>query len=192
MQYARTTDNNRVEATPNVTAFCECCNSEVIPKCGTINIWHFAHKADADCDPWYEPESKWHRDWKANFSPECREVVIGKHRADIKTKGLVIELQNSPISAEEIKEREQFYGNMIWIINAEAFWDNFFIGDKENYSTFYWKHGRKCWGVAKRPIYLDMGDGYLHFFEIKKMYPESKCRGWGKYHERQPLLKKWQ
>ena len=60
------------------------------------------------------------------------EVVIKGdleiHRADIKTKaGLVLELQNSSISQRDIRRRELFYGNMIWLINAEIFKQNFSI-----------------------------------------------------------------
>src|SRR5690606_23934181 len=41
--------------------------------------------------------------------------------------GLVLELQNSSISSTTIKIREQFYGNIVWLINANNFKDNFRI-----------------------------------------------------------------
>lgn len=102
-------------------AKCSGCGDDVIAKCGEIKIWHWAH-VNKECDSWYEPESAWHIGWKSLAPPDNQEVVIGPHRADIRTsKGTVIELQHSPISPEEIREREQFYGDMIWIFDASAF-----------------------------------------------------------------------
>ena len=109
-------------------AICPVCKNEVISKCGEIITWHWAHKAN-DCDLWHENESDWHIGWKSRFPEECREVVIGKHRADVKTSKCVVELQSSSISSEEIREREIFYGDMIWLINAREFWDNLHIYD---------------------------------------------------------------
>lgn len=52
-----------------------------------------------------------------------------RHAADVKTdQGLVIEFQNSSISPSTIRIREEYYGNMIWVINAESFKDNFRLG----------------------------------------------------------------
>lgn len=182
MQYA-ILNNERVEATPNTTAICPVCKSTVISKCGTIMVWHWAHESKEDCDTWFEPESEWHRDWKEYFKPEEREVVIGNHRADIKHNGLVIELQNSTISAQEIQEREQFYGNMIWIVNGEDFYgNNLQTYSKNDYDPFRWKHPRKCWQFAKKPIYIDCSkfEAKFHLFKIGKIYPGLPCRGWGK------------
>ncbi|MBL7893856.1 MAG: hypothetical protein JNK50_01090 [Bacteroidia bacterium] len=46
----------------------------MLAKCGTINIWHWAHEAIENCDDWYEPETQWHRDWKEHFGEECSEM----------------------------------------------------------------------------------------------------------------------
>lgn len=181
MQYAITTTGERISPTPEIHALCPGCKDTLIAKCGSINIWHFAHK-NKDCDPWYEPESEWHRKWKEFWPVENREVVIGNHRADIRTKiGTVIELQNSSISAEEIQEREQFYGKMIWIVNAESFKDNIILYEKDGYFSFRWKHPRKCWYKSTKSIYLDFGE---ILFRIKKLYPG---RGWGKLVERKVI-----
>lgn len=113
----------RLLASPKSQAFCPTCGGEVIAKCGEIVSWHWAHK-QCDCDPWYEPESDWHINWKQKFPQSWQEVTVGNHRADISTPSGVIELQNSPLSASEIYERENFYGRMIWIVNAQKFKEN--------------------------------------------------------------------
>ena len=106
---------------------CPHCKSEVIAKCGSINVWHWAH-IDRDCDLWSEPESDWHKEWKEKVPLKNREVTINNHRADILlAKGLVVELQNSSISVENIRERENFYGEMVWLFNAQEFMNNCII-----------------------------------------------------------------
>lgn len=116
---------------------CQCCDKPTIAKCGSRMIHHWAHKSLVDCDNWWETETKWHRDWKNLFPVDWQEIthidqITGEiHRADVKTNyGLVIELQNSPISYEEQISREEFYKEMIWIINGEKFKNNFHILDK--------------------------------------------------------------
>jgi hypothetical protein len=97
----------------------------MIAKCGKHNIWHWAHKTRENCDPWWEPETQWHRDWKDRFPEAWHEVshidsTSGEvHIADVQTiHGLVVEFQHSRITEEELKSREAFYGNMIWIVDG--------------------------------------------------------------------------
>lgn len=153
-------ENEKVSAEPNKTAKCSYCNEELIPKCGSIKIWHWAHKRGNECDKWREPETEWHLEWKNQFPGNCQEVIIEKqgvkHIADIKTNdGKVIELQNSNISSENIAERERFYGNMIWIINGNTIGKNIFVKNKERYATFKWKFPPKSWWVSEKPIFVD-------------------------------------
>ncbi len=123
MQYAISLESGqRIEAASGLVGQCPGCATSLIPKCGPIVVHHWAHRGSADCDPWYEGETLWHRQWKGLFPASWREVVVGPHRADIKRPdGWVIEFQNSPISALDIREREAFYRKIIWIVNAEEF-----------------------------------------------------------------------
>ena len=162
MQYAYDEHRTRVEAVKNLRAWCPCCGVEVLAKCGQIIVHHWAHKADLDCDCWYEPETEWHRGWKALANPERIEVVCGEHRADIKTaRGQVVELQNSAISPGEIAEREAYYRNMIWLVNASHFLDRIYVMDRYPATKsfkFRWKNHRPSWRYAKKPVFLDLGD----------------------------------
>jgi competence CoiA-like predicted nuclease len=113
-------------------AKCPLCDEVLIGKCGEIYAWHWQHKKDRNCDPWKEHETEWHRKWKAEFPDDWQEVIVEsegeRHFADIKTpEGLVIEFQNSSISSSTIRLRENFYDNMIWIVNAGTFKNNFSI-----------------------------------------------------------------
>ena len=187
MQYAfDLSTDERIEPFPGARALCPSCKADVIAKCGDINSWHWAHVSTDDCDTWSEGETLWHREWKEYFKPEECEVVMGNHRADIRTSaGRVIELQHSPISTTEIEERERFYGRgIVWVVDASGFIENMDFRKKVDHSTFRWKWPRKTWASASRPVYLDPGEesGWgQYIFRLNKMYGETPCGGWGKW-----------
>lgn len=118
---------------PSARGICPQCGKKVFSKCGEINIWHWSHFKDENCETWSEPESFWHKHWKMTFGKDNSEIVIEKdgkkHRADILTnERVVIELQNSPIKSSVIKAREDFYGcRMLWVINGLDFKENFIV-----------------------------------------------------------------
>lgn len=130
MQFGIDENNHRIKpAFSGQKTKCPMCGGTLIGKCGDIYTWHWQHTNNRECDPWKEHETQWHRDWKSRFPEEQREIIIvnenEKHIADIRnSKGMVIEFQNSSISTDTIKIREQFYDNMIWVINASIFRHN--------------------------------------------------------------------
>lgn len=91
---------------------------------------HWRHDS-GDCDSWSEPEGEWHLMWKGLFNPRYCEVFMRDpesqevHRADVLCprpdgRGVVLELQHSPISEEERSAREAFYSQenrMFWLLN---------------------------------------------------------------------------
>src|SRR5258708_11818709 len=110
----------RVEAYAGGRGMGRRCNGEVIAKCGTHRVAHWAHRGMRDCD-----ETDWHRAWKNNFPAECQEFIQHdgqsgeKHIADVRTPhGLVIEFQHSHLDPLERAERERFYGNMVWVVDG--------------------------------------------------------------------------
>jgi len=128
----------------------------VIAKCGDLVVHHWAHRA-ADCDPWSEPETPWHREWKSHAPQHRQEVVIGRHRADVVApNGVVVEIQHSNIAGGEVRERERFYKRMLWIFDAREASETgrILIGACE-----------KCDGRGKRPARIDC----------------SKCDGTGEW-----------
>lgn len=161
MQFAVTETQERVEATKGARARCPVCESTVVAKCGAIVVHHWAHEAGEDCDPWFEPETEWHRRWKSLFPQDRVEVPFGDHRADVLTrKGTVVELQNSAISPQDIAARERFYKQMVWVVNAEPFVDRLFVLDRYGSGNLFklrWKHSRPSWLYARKPVYLDLG-----------------------------------
>jgi len=180
---------DHVEPTQGARSTCPSCGAPVIAKCGRVMVWHWAHEANSDCDPWSEPTTEWHLAWQRRVPVECREVVIGPHRADIvlplEDGRMVVEIQHSGISIEEIREREEFYGRMIWIFDAtEATkagrltirkpWmesTHMFLDAKSGEHSgeqsagpyiWEWRRGRSSLRHCKRPVLLDTGDKLLN------------------------------
>jgi len=123
MKFALTT-GGRIEAFPGGRGVCPSCRGEVIAKCGSHRIPHWAHRGIRDCDSWAEPETEWHRAWKNQFPVEFQEYVqhdeFGeRHIADVRTNhGLVLEFQHSHLNPQERAARERFYKNMLWIVDG--------------------------------------------------------------------------
>lgn len=179
-------DGQRRPAAPGLRGTCPGCGGPVIAKCGTILVWHWAHEA-ADCDPWSEPESAWHLGWKAAFSRSRTEVVIGPHRADVVTpRDIVVELQHSPISPEEIEEREQFYDRMVWLFDGRAYRKHFEMRRKGDVHTFRWKHPRKSVWTCEKTVFLDFGPEGV--FALRRVYPKIPCGGWGEWLSPQQFI----
>jgi hypothetical protein len=80
----------------------------------------------------------------------------------------VLEIQRSGISPEEIREREQFYGGMAWLLNGHDFWENLeLIKVDGEYYQFRWKHARKTWITANKTIFIDTPFGLFKVKNIK-------------------------
>lgn len=192
------TQTGKATASPGASGTCPSCGASLVPKCGSIVSWHWAHKS-CDCDKWSEPESEWHINWKMQFPPDWHELVKGPHRADIGTERGFIEIQRSSISAGEIREREEFYKRMIWVVWAGdwcleeyLFWHyrkfspftkRHIYGTPEPWERHAWEQARlmqlkkphyqwspprKTWFAAQKPIFLDFGGPFLD--KVIKMY----------------------
>ena len=192
MMYADTA-LGRVEASPGLQGTCPACGHPCRPKCGKINVHHWAHHARADCDPWAEPMTEWHLGWQLAVPPERREVVMGPHRADIVTaSGGVVEIQHSSISADAITAREEFYGErMAWIFDATQAHITVSpmpLGSPRGLSAevhFKWTNCRRSVAACRRPVFLDLGNGrVLHSPErfvsdgAGLLYTRASVEGW--------------
>jgi hypothetical protein len=175
MQHALV-NGEKTEAQPSLRGVCRICGGVTIAKCGQHMVWHWAHKSRAVCDRWWESETEWHRHWKDQFPKEwqeiiCHDITGEKHIADIKTPhGTAVEFQHSPLDPEEMRSREAFYGDMIWVVNGtrSELDPGFFrmgIHPKPTAPSppahqLDW-HGRGKillnWSQAEKPVYLDFG-----------------------------------
>lgn len=115
----------RQEAQPRLLGACPACGSPMVAKCGEERIWHWAHKGCDQCDPWWENEGPWHREWKGRFPEAWQEVVrrgadAERHIADVQTdRGWVLEFQHSYLDPKERRSRDAFYRpKLIWVVDA--------------------------------------------------------------------------
>jgi hypothetical protein len=117
-------NNQRIEASPSASGTCPGCGADLVARCGTKNVHHWAHRGRRHCDHWWENETDWHRAWKKEFSPDWQEIPARDaegelHIADVKTPdGLTIEFQHSAIKPDEVIKRTKFYDQVIWIVDA--------------------------------------------------------------------------
>jgi competence protein CoiA len=179
MQFALV-DGYSTEPTPGQKGTCRNCGAPMIAKCGHHKLWHWAHKSRLHCDPWWEPETEWHRGWKNQFPKDWHEVIHfdpktgEKHIADVKiVHGLVIEFQHSAIKPDEMKARERFYENMIWIVDGcrgelDSAHFNLSLGGCINEAPVAYSlrwHGRsklfENWIQATKPVFIDFGGANL-------------------------------
>jgi len=170
----------RIAASPGASGVCPACGTRLVTKCGSVVVWHWAHATSADCDPWSEPDSAWHRSWQDAVPPARRERIIGPHRADIlAANGTIVELQHSYICQEEIAEREDFYGKMIWLFDATGCSDRLFVRELAGrpYVTFRWMHPKKTIAACRKPVCLDLGSGRI--LRVGRIYTAAPCGGWG-------------
>ncbi len=172
MQYAITRARERVAPAPGLEGFCPICEERLIPRCGEIVVWHWAHEKSTDCDPWWEPETEWHRSWKGFASTDRVEVAMGEHRADIVSHdGRVIELQHSSIDPEQIRSREAFYKRMVWLIDGQPFLGNLRVEIFDTQCRFVWAHARPSWFSARMPRFVH---SFMIGTHLRTLLPEER------------------
>jgi competence protein CoiA len=167
----------RREAQRGLSATCPSCGAEVIAKCGDHRVWHWAHRGVRVCDPWWEPETEWHRAWKNEFPADWQEAIqfaqtSEKHVADVKTQsGMVIEFQHSFLKTEERMSREAFYRKMVWVVDgrrrkrdaAQLFkCIGPCVSDHPPFILYVAHHEEECallrdWNSSPVPVYFDLG-----------------------------------
>lgn len=165
----------KTEAQKGLVGVCPICDGAVLAKCGNVKINHWAHKSKENCDKWKENETLWHRKWKNNFPEQWQEKIFydnssgEKHIADVCTdKNLVIEFQHSSIKPEEKLSRENFYKNMIWVVDGnkskkdyEKYLNGFpfYKGTSQEPKIFLCSKPRKAipidWQNRQVPVFFD-------------------------------------
>lgn len=187
-------NGSKTEATKGAQGFCPVCFAPVIAKCGIHRIHHWAHKSNNSCDPWWENETAWHRNWKNLFPEQWQEKVFvnaqtgERHIADVVTPhtpyNLVIEFQHSHISSEERQSREAFYTQenrrMMWVVDGsrlkndyKRFLNNFNCCNKLGKGIFRiiepTKIFNNAWCSSSVPVIFDFGEEFVQKEKIENI-----------------------
>lgn len=161
------------EPFPGGLGQCPLCGLEVQFQQDPTGIRHWTHVSAEECDLWSEPLTPWHASWQNFADPSLTEVSKKGRRADlVGRKGFVIELQQGPISAEEVKAREAFYGNMVWVFDARCF------AAVRTGTTAFFSYGADTYPAAcSSLVFLDFGS----FLVQVKRHTETfaLCSGFG-------------
>ncbi len=156
-------------------------------------------KGTHTCDDWWEPETEWHRGWKNQFPESWQEVhhkaADGeRHVADVKTELGYIEFQHSPLKPDERRSREDFYPNLVWVVDGRRRAQDraqFFAsidGRISDSPPIFPILPNKCallrdWLVSGVPVYFDFGDsepGDTWRFKEPLLWLLAPCRPNGK------------
>lgn len=164
MQIAIDKDGKRIlayNAKNNDDYVCPTCGGRVILRQGSINVAHFAHRSNECVDNWHYDMSEWHYSMQKRFPEEQREVIVKymgqTHRADILHRNQIIEFQHSPISIEELEERNNFYNaagySVAWVFDVQEQYDSKAI-TVENYDKalmYKWSNPKRCLQCFPKP-----------------------------------------
>ena len=169
-------DGERTGPRKGLIGYCPVCDQEVRPRVGAIRAPHWYHLSLRECDHWWEPETEWHRGWKAHFPEGWHEYLHRapdgeRHIADVRTDhGWVIEFQHSYIKPEERQSRDDFYRPLVWVVDGkrrgsdESKFYNVVNGGEQISPLVYETFTKDCpllrdWEGSKWPIFFDFGQG---------------------------------
>ena len=168
MIFARDEKGNLVEAsrsefgeTPR--GFCPCCGKQLTARVGEVRRPHWAHESGERCDEWWEEESEWRAAWMKKLR-ECPALDLQntlekegvRHFYDVKDgESRIWVFRRTRLSTEHVTMREQFFGQMLWFVEAkESEWRRF-ISDrgsflKKKIALRTYSLSRSCSGFLSR------------------------------------------
>jgi hypothetical protein len=154
-------------------AFCPICKLDLVLAIYTNEKNRYRHKANTGCTYGQNQINDWHIEWQAKFkNTEINYPELGL-RADVVLKnGLILELQNSPISWVELRNRESNYKKMVWLFNLtnEKHYKNTFVKN----GFFTWEYPDKHWLMFTKPAFFQVEDDLIiDFRNIKLNHGEN-------------------
>lgn len=133
------------ETIPGAHYQCPRCGMDVFTRGGDKIARHFAHKKRC-LDDWTYEKTEWHKNMQSLWPKDNQEVTVKfngeTHRADVLINDIVIEIQQSHMSASEFRKRTSFFLSagyrVVWIFN---FTEAYRIGNlrSSHFSKYYHK-----------------------------------------------------
>ena len=150
-----------------------CKNAHpLMAKRGNTVKHHFAHYQNTACSTINPNKTEWHLSYQ-NLFPNI-EIQFSKsditHIADIVHGDLVIEIQHSNISNNDITSREETYQNMIWIFDIKNSVTGTEFICRDDKGKCIAKLNRKCLFETSKPTYYDCGKYLLRKLSLHNRY----------------------
>jgi hypothetical protein len=87
----------------------------------------------------------------------------------VKGPGAVLEIQASGISVEAVREREEFYGEMAWMLKGGDFAKRLNCWyEGQGLYELIWKTPRKTWAASERRLLVDLDGEVLELLQIRQ------------------------
>lgn len=143
---------------------------DVVGKKGEKVVWHYAHTKGVICSASREM-GPWHRWWQDRVESDFLEIRMKRagvlHIADMQNgDDTVIEFQKSVVKPEIIREREEFYGNMIWIFCCNDMVTKV-VAQRGRYLKLKMSQGSRYFLEARKKTFLDFDRrGVLELLEV--------------------------
>lgn len=174
-----------VRAAPGQVARCRLDNGEVRARQTHPDLWQWVHLGQAQCDDWAEEDTPWHVGWKA--AGNCEVPYRGQRLADlVALEGTVCELQQQPLTAASIRDREAFYGTMRWLFDAR---DRGYELSQGRDGNGHIARSPQQWPAIALPtsrVMLDLGEHVMSVHRVSDdgtwafgyLYPPATVRRW--------------
>jgi hypothetical protein len=95
-------------------------------------------------------------------------------------------------------ERENFYKNMVWLLNGNNLAKGLNLRNKNGLITFRWKHPNKSFWNADKQLYVELNKIWIGeefkencIFLIKKLYSHCPCGGYGIILSKEEFLRRF-
>lgn len=119
----------------------------LIAKRGDVRMHHFSHRSGCKCR-YSSNKGIWHTTFQDRADKDRQEVRMEKdgkvHIADVYVPPYIVEYQHSPISRDDITDRETFYTSLghllIWVFDVST-WDYHVLERKKDSVTITKRRG---------------------------------------------------
>jgi hypothetical protein len=155
-------------------AICPVCKKELSAAIYTNQASRFRHSFNEGCAFENKTINDWHLTWQSRFeNTEYRYPELGLRADVLFPKGLVLELQHSPIKFNEMKYREEGYQKIVWLFDLtfEKYKKNIMI----NNNKIIWEYPNKHWLCYTKPGFFQVDDDtIIDLNNIKFEHQENK------------------
>ncbi len=151
-----------INPTPHARGWCIACGYELIARCGSHRVKHWAHKPYSSCIAIQEDETDWKREWRQLFKPDFCEVVRdGVFFDAICNNDTPVMLRVTAIDTDKLVSLQEKFPKMICIFDAQKIWGNLKMVNRGDHHTFRWYSPQKKLAYVRKLFFTSHVADYL-------------------------------